>query len=261
MLPLKNLWGSPLVTKDGVTVAKEIEVPDVFANMGAQMVREVASKTNEVAGDGTTTATVLAQSIYKNGLKLLAAGHNPMDLKRGIDKAVALMIEDLRNQSTKCIENTDNGKQIIYDKILYVGRVSGNVSADEYNKENDIGKFFADAMQEVGPTGVITLEENKGMETTLDFIKGMQFDRGYLSPYFVNKPENLSVELENPRILIYEKKLSSVRDLKNILQKVLEDKRPFLVIAEDVEGEARQALVLTKLRYNLNWAAVKLLDW
>jgi len=258
---IEKSWGTPLVTKDGVTVAKEIEISDVFANMGAQMVKEAASKTNEVAGDGTTTATVLAQSIYKNGLKLVAAGHNPMDLKRGIDIAVTKMVDYLKEQSIQCIEDVEldgkKTKQIIYDKILYVGRVSGNVSADDYNKENDIGKFFADAMKKVGPGGVITLEENKGIDTQLDSIQGMQFDRGYLSPYFVNKPESLSVELENPRILIYEKKLSSVRDLKNILQKVLEDKRPFLVIAEDVEGEARQALVLTKLHYNLHWAAVK----
>ena len=238
---IEKSWGAPVVTKDGVTVAKEIELENKFQNMGAQMVKEVASKTSDIAGDGTTTATVLAQSIFSNGLKLVAAGHNPMDLKRGIDKAVGSIVSSLRDLSKEVSDNKE---------IEQVGTVSAN-------GESEIGELIAKAMDRVGKSGVITVEENKGIDTELDTVEGMQFDRGYISSYFINKPERMEVVLENPLILVHEKKLTSIRDVLALLEKVLADGRPFLIIAEDVEGEARNSLVLNKIRGNLNWAAVK----
>ncbi|MBM76104.1 MAG: chaperonin GroEL [Proteobacteria bacterium] len=238
---IEKSWGSPVVTKDGVTVAKEIEIEDSFVNMGAQMVKEVASKTSDVAGDGTTTATVLAQSIYRNGLKLVAAGHNPMDLKRGIDKSVAHIIKELHGVSRDCETS---------EEIANVGTVSAN-------GDQEIGNMIAEAMERVGNAGVITVEENKGMETELDTVDGMQFDRGYLSPYFVTNAEKMEAVLEDALILVNEKKLTSIRDMMTLLEKVLKSERPFLIIAEDVEGEARQSLVLNKIRGSLKWAAVK----
>jgi chaperonin GroEL len=239
---IEKSWGSPLVTKDGVTVAKEIEVEDKFVNMGAQMVKEVASKTNDVAGDGTTTATVLAQSICQHGLSLVVAGHNPMELKRGIDKAVVAIVDELVSTSQEVVSN---------EQIAQVGTVSAN--GDEA-----IGKLIAKAMDDV-KNGVITIEENDSMDTICDVVEGMQFDRGYLSSYFVTNSEDMSVEMENPLILVHHKKISSLQSLKPLLEAVLRDHkdRPLLIIAEDVEGNARKSLVLTKLQFGLKWAAVK----
>lgn len=234
-------FGAPTVTKDGVTVAKEIELEDKFENLGAQMVKEVASKTSDVAGDGTTTATVLAQAIYREGVKLVAAGHNPMDLKRGIDKAVNEIISELKKIS-KPISSHEEIK---------------NVAAISANSDYEIGDFIADAMKEVGKQGVIQIEEAKGMKTTLDVVKGMQFDRGYLSNYFVNEPEKMEVNYEDAYVLIFDKKLSSLKDLVPILEKVVRTGKPLLIIAEDVEGEALAALVLNRLRANLKIVAVK----
>ncbi len=234
-------FGSPCVTKDGVTVAKEIELEDKFENMGAQMVKEVASKTSDVAGDGTTTATVLAQAIYREGVKLVAAGHNPMELKRGIDKAVIEITNELKRIS-KPIGSPD--------EIKHVATISAN-------SDEEIGEHIANAMKQVTNQGVIQIEEAKGMDTTLDVVKGMQFDRGYLSNYFVNDPERMEVNYEDAYVLIYEKKLSSLKDLVPILEKVVRSGKPLLVIAEDVEGEALAALVLNRLRANLKVVAVK----
>ncbi|APJ04893.1 chaperonin GroEL [Silvanigrella aquatica] len=234
-------FGSPSVTKDGVTVAKEIELEDKFENMGAQMVKEVASKTSDVAGDGTTTATVLAQAIYREGVKLVAAGHNPMDLKRGIDKAVTEITAELKKIS-KPIGS--------HNEIAQVGTISAN-------SDTTIGNIIAEAMKEVGKQGVIQIEEAKGMETTLDVVKGMQFDRGYLSNYFVNEAERMEVNYEDAYVLIFDKKLSSLKDLVPILEKVVRSSKPLLIIAEDVEGEALAALVLNRLRANLKIVAVK----
>ncbi len=237
---LDKKFGSPTITKDGVTVAKEIELKDPLANMGAQMVREVASKTSDIAGDGTTTATVLAQAIYREGVKNVVSGANPMDIKRGIDRAVEKVIEGLKAQS----------KQVTGKMIAQVGTISANSDAE-------IGKFIADAMDKVGKDGVITVEEAKTLETSLDVVEGMQFDRGYLSPYFVTDPERMEVVLENPVILIHEKKISSMKDLLPVLEQVARMSRPLLIIAEDVEGEALATLVVNKLRGTLQAAAVK----
>lgn len=234
-------FGSPSVTKDGVTVAKEIELEDKFENMGAQMVKEVASKTSDVAGDGTTTATVLAQAIYREGVKLVAAGHNPMDLKRGIDKAVAEVTAELKKVSKPISSRNE---------IAQVGTISAN-------SDTTIGNILAEAMEKVGKQGVIQIEEAKGMETTLDVVEGMQFDRGYLSNYFVNDPERMEVNYEDAYVLIFDKKLSSLKDLVPILEKVVRTGKPLLIIAEDVEGEALAALVLNRLRANLKIVAVK----
>jgi len=238
---LDKSFGSPLVTKDGVTVAKEIELPERFENMGAQMVKEVASKTSDVAGDGTTTATVLAQHIYHEGAKLVAAGHNPMSLKRGIDKAVEYIVEELKKLSTP----TKDRKE-----IAQVGAISAN-------NDETIGGIIAEAMEKVGKEGVITVEEAKGMETTLEVVEGMQFDRGYLSPYFVTDPERMEAILENPLILLNEKKISGMKDLLPVLEQVAKMGRPLLIISEDVEGEALATLVVNKLRGTLQVAAVK----
>ncbi|HSD72132.1 MAG TPA: chaperonin GroEL [Thermoanaerobaculia bacterium] len=236
-------FGAPTVTKDGVTVAKEIELENPLENMGAQMVREVASKTSDVAGDGTTTATVLAQAIVREGMKMVAAGSNPMDLKRGIDIAVAKVVEGLKELS-KPVDKTSK------KEIAQVGSISAN---------NDpvIGDLIADAMMKVGTDGVITVEEAKGTETTIDVVEGMQFDRGYLSPYFVTDAETMETVLESPRILIHDKKISGMKDLLPILEKVAQTGAPILVIAEDVEGEALATLVVNKLRGTLRVAAVK----
>jgi len=238
---IEKSFGSPNVTKDGVTVAKEIEVENRFQNMGAQMVKEVASKTSDVAGDGTTTATVLAQAIYREGIKLLAAGANPMDLKRGIDKAVIAVTESLK----KISKSTKDPKE-----IAQVGTISAN--GDE-----TIGNILSEAMAKVGKEGVITVEEAKSMETELEVVEGMQFDRGYLSPYFVTDPERMEAVLEDPYILIYEKKVSSMKDLLPLLEQIVNTKRPLLIIAEDVEGEALATLVVNKLRGALHVCAVK----
>jgi chaperonin GroEL len=235
-------FGAPTVTKDGVTVAKEIELEDPVENMGAQMVREVASKTSDVAGDGTTTATVLAQAIVREGLKNVVAGANPMDIKRGIDLAVTKIIEGLREMSQ---EIGDNKASI------------ANVGAISANNDMTIGKLISDAMEKVGKDGVITVEDAKGMETLLDIVEGMQFDRGYLSPYFVTNTESMKVELENPFILIHDKKISNMKDLLPILEKTAQQGRPILIIAEDIEGEALATLVVNKLRGTLKVAAVK----
>jgi chaperonin GroEL len=235
-------FGAPSVTKDGVTVAKEIELEDPIENMGAQMTKEVASKTADQAGDGTTTATVLAQAIVSPGLKALSSGANPMDLKRGIDKAVKAVVENLRKQS----ENV--GKD--FSKIEQVASISAN-------NDNEIGKMIADAMKKVGTEGVITVEEAKGTETEVKTVEGMQFDRGYLSPYFVTNPENMEAELENAALLIYDKKISNMRELLPILEKVAQSGRPLLIIAEEVEGEALATLVVNKLRGTIKVAAVK----
>ncbi|GGF23198.1 60 kDa chaperonin 1 [Aliidongia dinghuensis] len=234
-------FGAPRITKDGVTVAKEIELSDKFENMGAQMVREVASKTNDLAGDGTTTATVLAQAIVKEGAKAVAAGMNPMDLKRGIDMAVEAVITTVKAQSKKISTN---------EEIEQVGRISANGDAD-------IAKKIAEAMAKVGNEGVITVEEAKSLETELDVVEGMQFDRGYLSPYFVTNAEKMVADLENPYILIHEKKLSGLQALLPVLEAVVQSGRPLLIIAEDVEGEALATLVVNKLRGGLKIAAVK----
>jgi chaperonin GroEL len=238
---IEKSWGAPIVTKDGVTVAKEIELEDKFANMGAQMVKEVASKTSDTAGDGTTTATILAQSIYQNGLKLVAAGHSPMELKRGIDKAVAAIVEQLAKNSSPIADAKE---------IAQVGTVSAN--GDEA-----IGDMIAEAMDKVGKEGVISVEENKGLETELKVVDGMQFDRGYLSPYFVTDSERMEVVLEDPYIIIHEKKISSLREFMKLLEKLVSTRKPILVIAEDIEGEALAALVVNKLRNTLQCAAVK----
>ncbi|WP_309085119.1 chaperonin GroEL [Chelativorans sp.] len=234
-------FGAPRITKDGVTVAKEIELEDKFENMGAQMVREVASKTNDAAGDGTTTATVLAQSIVKEGAKAVASGMNPMDLKRGIDKAVEAVVEELKKNARKVTKN---------DEIAQVGTISAN-------GDQEIGRFLAQAMEKVGNEGVITVEEAKTAETELEVVEGMQFDRGYLSPYFITNQEKMRVELEEPYVLIHEKKLSSLQPLLPVLEAVVQSGRPLLIIAEDVEGEALATLVVNKLRGGLKVAAVK----
>lgn len=235
-------FGAPHITKDGVTVAKEIELEDAIENMGAQMVKEVASKTADVAGDGTTTATVLAQAFIGEGLKNVAAGANPMDLKRGIDKAVAKVVESLKAQSQSV--GTDN------QKIEQVATISAN-------NDSEIGKLIAEAMAKVGNEGVITVEESKNTDTYVDVVEGMQFDRGYLSPYFVTNTEKMQVEMDNPYILIYDKKISVMKDILHILEKVVQQNRPLLIIAEDVDGEALATLVVNKLRGSLKIAAVK----
>ena len=238
---LDKSYGAPRITKDGVTVAKEIELEDKFENMGAQMVREVASKSSDFAGDGTTTATVLAQTIIKEGSKAVAAGMNPMDLKRGIDLAVEAVVEDLKKNSKKVTSN---------EEIAQVGTISAN--GDE-----EIGKFLADAMKKVGNEGVITVEEAKSLETELDVVKGMQFDRGYVSPYFITNADKMRVEMEDPYILIYEKKLSGLQEMLPLLEAVVQTSKPLVIIAEDVEGEALATLVVNKLRGGLKVAAVK----
>jgi chaperonin GroEL len=233
-------FGSPTITKDGVTVAKEIDLKHPLENMGAQMVREVASKTSDTAGDGTTTATVLAQAIYREGLKMVTAGANPMELKRGTERAVEAAIAELKNLS----------KPVSGNMIAQVGTISAN-------SDETIGKIIAEAMEKVGKDGVITVEEAKSMETSLDVVEGMQFDRGYLSPYFVTDPDRMEVALENPVILIHEKKISSMKDLLPLLEQVARGGRPLVIIAEDVDGEALATLVVNKLRGTLNVAAVK----
>src|SRR6266513_3336673 len=235
-------FGNPTVTKDGVTVAKEIELEDPIENMGAQMVKEVATKTSDLAGDGTTTATVLAQAIFREGLKSVTAGSNPMSLKRGIDRAVEAVVEDLKKIS---VPTSGNKKD-----IAQVGAISAN-------NDQEIGKLIADAMEKVGKDGVITVEEAKGLETTLETVEGMQFDRGYLSPYFITDPEKMEAVLEDAYILIHDKKISSMKDLLPILEKVAQAGRPLLLIAEDVEGEALATLVVNKLRGTLKVCAVK----
>jgi chaperonin GroEL len=238
---IEKSWGSPKISKDGVTVAKEIELKDRFENMGAQMVREVASKTSDVAGDGTTTATILAQAIYREGAKLVAAGGNPMSIKRGIEKAVDLVVEELKKISKPTKDKKD---------ISQVGTISAN-------NDSTIGDIIAEAMEKVGKEGVITVEEAKVMETTLKVVEGMQFDRGYLSPYFVTEPEKMEVHLEEPYILLHEKKISSMKDLLPILEQVAKAGKPILIMAEAVEGEALATLVVNKLRGTLHCAAVK----
>ncbi|WP_455205187.1 chaperonin GroEL [Kaarinaea lacus] len=238
---LERSFGAPLVTKDGVSVAKEIELEDKFENMGAQMVKEVASKTADIAGDGTTTATVLAQSILREGQKAVTAGMNPMDLKRGIDKAVAAAVEELKKLSKPC-EDTK--------AIAQVGTVSANA-------DSAIGQIIADAMEKVGKEGVITVEEGSGLENELDVVEGMQFDRGYLSPYFINNQQSMSAELDNPYVLIHDKKISNIRDLLPLLEAVAKAGKPLLIIAEDVEGEALATLVVNNLRGIVKVAAVK----
>ncbi len=238
---IEKSFGAPRITKDGVTVAKEIELEDKFENMGAQMVREVASKTNDLAGDGTTTATVLAQAIVKEGAKSVAAGMNPMDLKRGIDLAVEAIVADLKSHAKKVTSN---------DEISQVGTISAN-------GDTEIGRFLAEAMQKVGNEGVITVEEAKSLNTELEVVEGMQFDRGYVSPYFVTNTEKMRVELEDPYILIHEKKLSGLQTMLPLLESVVQSGKPLLIIAEDVEGEALATLVVNKLRGGLKIAAVK----
>ena len=234
-------FGAPRITKDGVTVAKEIELKDKFENMGAQMVKEVASKTNDLAGDGTTTATVLAQAIVREGMKSVAAGTNPMDLKRGIDTAVLKVVENLKARSTPVAGSSE---------IAQVGIISANGDVE-------VGQKIAEAMEKVGKEGVITVEEAKGLEFELDVVEGMQFDRGYLSPYFITNPEKMTVELDNPFILIHEKKLSNLQSMLPVLEAVVQSGRPLLIIAEDIEGEALATLVVNKLRGGLKVAAVK----
>jgi chaperonin GroEL len=234
-------FGSPTVTKDGVTVAKEIELPDPVENMGAQMVKEVATKTSDVAGDGTTTATVLAQAIFREGLKSVTAGVNPMAIKRGIDKAVDLIVEELKKMSVKT-----SGKK----EIAQVGAISAN-------NDHEIGNLIADAMEKVGNDGVITVEEARGLETTLETVDGMQFDRGYLSPYFVTDPEKMEAVLEDAYVLIHDKKISAMKDLLPVLEKVAQTGKPLLLIAEDIEGEALATLVVNKLRGTLKVCGVK----
>ncbi len=238
---IEKSFGSPTITKDGVTVAKEIELENRFENMGAQMVKEVASKTSDVAGDGTTTATVLAQAIFREGAKLVAAGHNPMEIKRGIDKAVTAIVAELKKLS-----KPTQGKK----DIAQVGTISAN-------GDTTIGNIIAEAMDKVGKEGVITVEEAKGLETTLEVVEGMQFDRGYLSPYFVTNPDRMEVELADPFILIYEKKVSSMKDLLPVLEQVARSGKPLLIVAEEVEGEALATLVVNKIRGVLNVCAVK----
>jgi len=238
---LDKAFGSPTVTKDGVSVAKEIELKDKYENMGAQMVKEVASKTSDVAGDGTTTATVLAQAMLREGLKSVAAGMNPMDLKRGIDKAVTSAVESLKKISKPCSDRKE---------IAQVGTISAN-------SDESIGNIIADAMEKVGKEGVITVEEGSGLENELDIVEGMQFDRGYLSPYFINKQDTMSADLENPLILITDKKISNIRDMLPVLEGVAKQGKPLLIIAEDVEGEALATLVVNNIRGILKVCAVK----
>jgi chaperonin GroEL len=238
---LDKSFGAPRITKDGVTVAKEIELEDKFENMGAQMVREVASKTSDIAGDGTTTATVLAAAIVKEGAKAVAAGMNPMDLKRGIDIAVETVVEELKKNSKKVTSN---------EEIAQVGTISAN-------GDQEIGRFLAEAMKKVGNEGVITVEEAKSLETELDVVEGMQFDRGYISPYFITNADKMRVEMEDPYILINEKKLSALNELLPLLEAVVQTGKPLLIVAEDVEGEALATLVVNKLRGGLKVAAVK----
>jgi chaperonin GroEL len=238
---LEKSWGSPTVTKDGVTVAKEIELGDRFENMGAKMVREVASKTSDVAGDGTTTATVLAQAIFREGCKMVAAGSNPMELKRGVEKAVEVVVAELKKLSKKTRSS---------EEIAQVGAISAN-------NDETIGQTLAEAMEKVGKEGVITVEEAKGMETTLDVVEGMQFDRGYLSPYFITDPERMEAVVEDAVVLLHEKKISSMKDLLPLLEQVARQGQPLLIVAEDIEGEALATLVVNKLRGTLRVAAVK----
>ncbi|HUX18359.1 MAG TPA: chaperonin GroEL, partial [Acidithiobacillus sp.] len=225
---LDKSFGAPTITKDGVSVAKEIELADKFENMGAQMVKEVASQASDEAGDGTTTATVLAQAIIREGLKAVIAGMNPMDLKRGIDKSVIVIVEELKKQSKPCKTQKE---------VAQVGTISAN-------SDDSIGKIIAEAMEKVGNEGVITVEEGSGLENELDVVEGMQFDRGYLSPYFVNNQDKMVAELENPYILLHDKKISSIRDMLPVLEQVAKSSRPLLIIAEDVEGEALATLVV-----------------
>ncbi|MDY7038809.1 MAG: chaperonin GroEL, partial [Thermodesulfobacteriota bacterium] len=238
---LEKSWGSPKISKDGVTVAKEIEIEDKFENMGARMVKEVASKTSDVAGDGTTTATILAQAIFREGCKRVAAGSNPMAIKRGVDRAVEVLVEELKK-----ISKATKGKT----EIAQVGTVSAN-------NDRTIGEIISEAMEKVGKEGVITVEEGKTMQTTLEIVEGMQFDRGYLSPYFVTDAEKMEVELEEPYILINEKKISAMKDLLHLLEEIARAGKPLLIIAEDVEGEALATLVVNKLRGTLKCVAVK----
>jgi chaperonin GroEL len=239
---ISKSFGAPTVTKDGVSVAKEIELENELENMGAQMVKEVASKTNDLAGDGTTTATVLAQAIVKEGLKNVAAGANPMDLKRGIDKAVSAIVSDLDKQAKKVGNSSEKIKQI---------------AAISANNDNTIGELIATAFTKVGKEGVITVEEAKGMETYVDVVEGMQFDRGYLSPYFVTDADKMIADLENPYILLFDKKISNLQEILPILEPVSQSGRPLLIIAEDVDGQALATLVVNKLRGGLKIAAVK----
>ncbi len=234
-------FGAPLITKDGVTVAKEIELDDKFENMGAQLVKEVASKTSDVAGDGTTTATVLAQAIYQEGVKLVTAGHNPMEIKRGIDKAVVVAVAFLQELSNPVQDHKE---------IAQVGTISAN-------SDETIGNIIAEAMEKVGKEGVITVEEAKAMETSLETVEGMQFDRGYLSPYFVSDAERMEAAMDDPLILIYDKKISTMKDLLPVLEPVAKQGRPLMIIAEDVDGEALATLVVNKLRGTINVCAVK----
>ncbi|HEX4902003.1 MAG TPA: chaperonin GroEL, partial [Acidimicrobiales bacterium] len=238
---LEKKFGAPTITNDGVSIAREVELDDPFENMGAQLVKEVATKTNDVAGDGTTTATVLAQAILVEGMKLVAAGMNPMDLKRGIDKAAAVIVEDLKKLSKPCSDDK---------AIAQVGTISAN-------SDEAIGRIIADAMKKVGKEGVITVEEGSGLENELNVVEGMQFDRGYLSPYFINKQENMSAEHENAFVLLVDKKISNIRDLLPVLEGVAKAGRPLLIIAEDVEGEALATLVVNTLRGIVKVAAVK----
>ncbi len=238
---LERSFGAPTITKDGVSVAKEIELKDKFENMGAQMVKEVASKTSDVAGDGTTTATVLAQSIVQEGMKFVAAGMNPMDLKRGIDKAVIALVEELKKNSKPCTTSKE---------IAQVGSISAN-------SDESIGKIIADAMDKVGKEGVITVEDGSSLENQLDTVEGMQFDRGYLSPYFINNPDKQIASLDNPFVLLFDKKISNIRDLLPVLEQVAKAGRPLLIIAEDVEGEALATLVVNNIRGILKTVAVK----
>jgi chaperonin GroEL len=238
---LEKSFGAPTVTKDGVTVAKEIELEDKFENMGAQMVKEVASKTSDVAGDGTTTATVLARSIYTEGMKMVAAGHDPMSLKRGIDRAVESVVSELKGLSKPTKDRRE---------IAQVGTISAN-------NDSTIGDIIAEAMEKVGKEGVITVEEAKGLETTLEVVEGMQFDRGYLSPYFVTDPERMEAKLEDAYVLIHEKKISSMKDLLPVLESIAKTGKPFLLIAEEVEGEALATLVVNKIRGTLSCVSVK----
>jgi chaperonin GroEL len=238
---LEKSFGAPTITKDGVSVAKEIELADKFENMGAQMVKEVASKTSDIAGDGTTTATVLAQAILAEGMKSVAAGMNPMDLKRGIDKAVAAAVEELKKQSKPCTDDK---------AIAQVGTISAN-------SDDEIGRIIADAMAKVGKEGVITVEEGSGLANELEVVEGMQFDRGYLSPYFINNQQNMSAELENPFILLCDKKISNIREMLPVLEGVAKSGKPLLIVAEDVEGEALATLVVNTIRGIVKVAAVK----
>src|SRR6201997_999832 len=238
---LDKSFGAPRITKDGVTVAKEIELGDKFENMGAQMVREVASKTSDIAGDGTTTATVLAQAIVREGAKAVAAGMNPMDLKRGVDKAVDAVVEELKKHTKKITTPAETAQ-------------AGTISA---NGDSEIGRMISQAMQKVGNEGVITVEEAKGIQTELDVVEGMQFDRGYVSPYFITNAEKMVAEMDQPHVLVHEKKLSSLQPMLPLLESVVQSGRPLLIIAEDVEGEALATLVVNKLRGGLKVAAVK----